>query len=96
MTEQEVATLMYNHGIALMCSNEPQAALDRLWASLRLLNVQSTYEAIAFTNDLIDRGRNVLEEGDDAIRHIRVGRYPSQQSAPRATPTVERSPAGSM
>lgn len=76
MTERDVARVMYNHGVALMCANRPDEARDRLWASLRLSNDPATFKAIAFTDDTIDRGRIVLKESDPIIREIEQRRFP--------------------
>lgn len=70
MKERDIARLMYNHGVALMCSNRPEEAADRLWASLRLANEERTFEAIGFTNDTVDRGRRVQAEDDEIIRDV--------------------------
>jgi hypothetical protein len=77
MAEKDVAKLMYNHGIALMCSNRSEEALDRLWASLRLVNESRTFEAIAFTNDVLDRGRNITSEEDPIVRDVEHKLYPA-------------------
>ena len=79
MAEQDIARLMYNHGIALMCSNRPQEALDRLWASLRLSNDEPTFAAINFTNDIIDRGRHIRAEIDPIVRDVEYRLYPPAQ-----------------
>ncbi|MEM7480380.1 MAG: CsgG/HfaB family protein [Acidobacteriota bacterium] len=78
MSEMDLARLMYNHGVALMCANRPREALDRLWASLRLKNDASTFQAISFTNDTVDRGRRIVQEEDEIIRTIRERRFSSQ------------------
>ncbi len=70
MKERDIARLMYNHGVALMCSNRPEEAADRLWASLRLANEKRTFEAIEFTNDTVDRGRRIQAEDDEIIRDV--------------------------
>ena len=80
MDERDLARLMYNHGVALMCANQPEAAADRLWASLRLVGESRTFEAIEFTNDIIDRGRLVVAETDPVILAVEQRRYPGAQS----------------
>lgn len=71
MSEKDLARLMYNHGIAAMCSNQLPTALDRLWASLRLSLDPMAFDAIEFTNDMIDHGRSVLSENDPIIQAAR-------------------------
>jgi len=75
MDERELSKLMYNHGVSLMCANRSEEALARLWASLRLFNDDLTFEAIAFTNDTIDRGRRIMREEDAIIQTVRASRY---------------------
>ncbi len=82
MNERETSRLMYNHGIALMCANRPNESLDRLWASLRLMNEQRTFDAISFTNDTVDRGRVIVQESDSIIRDVREVRFPRVLGAP--------------
>lgn len=89
MKEDDVARLMYNHGVALMCSNRPEEALDRLWASMRLSNEEATLEAIEFANDTIDRGRHIKAENDSIILDVEEKMYP--QSGGSTPSTIDTS-----
>jgi len=86
MSEKDVAKLMYNHGISLMCSNRSEEALDRLWASLRLVNEPRTFAAIAFTNDILDRGRYITSEDDPIVSDVEQKLYPVPQAASESSP----------
>ncbi|RMH23110.1 MAG: hypothetical protein D6696_01625 [Acidobacteria bacterium] len=92
MSNQDLVQLMYNHGIALMCANRPEEALDRLWASLRLSNEHTTFEAIEFTNELVDRGRRILQETDPIVANVRASLYGGSAPPP---PAPEESAVGS-
>jgi hypothetical protein len=94
MDEDHIARLMYNHAIALMCSNLPKKALDKLWASMRLSNNKATLKAITFTNDNIDRGRHIKGEGDPIIRDVEEKMYPASGSPTR--PAAESTATGAL
>lgn len=89
LKNKEIAKLMYNHGISLMCSNRPDEALSRLWASLRLLNNAVTFSTIAFTDDTIDRGRVIMAEPDPIIGDVREKLPYSSLSAMDDPPQAE-------